>query len=210
MDQAAIDSLRQELEAQTVASLRKLASAEGIKGASRIRKANLIVAIIDGRVERHEQEMAGRTPQIEETETETAGQVLDRWEREKGIQPEVVDIGHGIGAVFVEPEKPKAKKPAPKAKRQTQQEIIDSADEWTPEGEPKTPAALIQIGLLSRIDPGSIAKAVQERFPKYRGAGGPLPSVKVYRRRMTTSGLLTDVGQTPAGEEKLAKLLGKS
>ena len=72
-----------------------------------------------------------------------------------------------------------------------------------------TPASLMKAGLLLGIAPRSIWRAVQARWPDYKGASG-YGSVGVYRRDLQKKKLLHYRGAriTPAGREILAELQG--
>ena len=72
-----------------------------------------------------------------------------------------------------------------------------------------TPASLMRAGLLLGIAPRPIWRAVQARWPDYRGASG-FGSVGVYRRNLQKEKLLNyrTARVTPAGREILAELQG--
>ena len=78
-----------------------------------------------------------------------------------------------------------------------------------PEWECPTPASLMKAGLLLGIAPRPIWRAVQVRWPDYRGASG-FGSVGVYRRDLQKEKLLNyrTARITPAGREILAELQG--
>ena len=77
-----------------------------------------------------------------------------------------------------------------------------------PEWECPTPASLMKAGLLLGIAPRSIWRAVQARWPDYKGASG-YGSVGVYRRDLQKEKLLNRTARiTPAGREILAELQG--
>ena len=78
-----------------------------------------------------------------------------------------------------------------------------------PEWECPTPASLMKAGLLLGIAPRPIWRAVQARWPDYKGASG-YGSVGVYRRDLQKKKLLHYRGAriTPAGREILAELQG--
>ena len=78
-----------------------------------------------------------------------------------------------------------------------------------PEWKCPTPASLMRAGLLLGIAPRPIWRAVQARWPDYRGASG-FGSVGVYRRDLQKEKLLNyrTARITPAGREILAELRG--
>ena len=77
-----------------------------------------------------------------------------------------------------------------------------------PEWKCPTPASLIRSGLLLGVAPRPIWRAVQARWPDYKGASG-YGSVGVYRRDLQKKKLLNRTARlTPAGREVLAELRG--
>ena len=77
-----------------------------------------------------------------------------------------------------------------------------------PEWKCPTPASLMKAGLLLGVAPRPIWRAVQARWPDYRGASG-FGSVGVYRRDLQKEKLLNRTARiTPAGREILAELQG--
>ena len=78
-----------------------------------------------------------------------------------------------------------------------------------PEWKCPTPASLMRAGLLLGIAPRSIWRAVQARWPDYKGASG-YGSVGVYRRDLQKKKLLNyrTARITPAGREILVGLQG--
>ena len=78
-----------------------------------------------------------------------------------------------------------------------------------PEWECPTPASLIRSGLLLGVAPRPIWRAVQARWPDYKGTSG-YGSVGVYRRNLQKKKLLNyrTARITPAGREILAGLQG--
>ena len=78
-----------------------------------------------------------------------------------------------------------------------------------PEWKCPTPASLMRAGLLLGIAPRSIWRAVQARWPDYKGASG-YGSVGVYRRDLQKEKLLNyrTARITPAGREILVGLQG--
>ena len=77
-----------------------------------------------------------------------------------------------------------------------------------PEWKCPTPAAFIKAGLLLGVAPRPIWRAVQARWPDYRGASG-FGSIGVYRRDLQKKKLLNRTARiTPAGREILAELQG--
>ena len=73
-----------------------------------------------------------------------------------------------------------------------------------------TPASLMRAGLLLGIAPRSIWRAVQARWPDYKGSKRLFGSVGVYRRDLQKKKLLNyrTARITPAGREILVGLQG--
>ena len=91
-------------------------------------------------------------------------------------------------------------------------EILEAENIQPPWGGPEwkcpTPASLMKAGLLLGIAPRPIWRAVQARWPDYKGASG-YGSIGVYRRDLQKEKLLNRTARiTPAGREILAGLQG--